>query len=61
VVVTCSCAPYAIDISGIIHLSNALTRVEERLSKLACDCYFVALWEVAENAFVRVLLPTQKG
>jgi hypothetical protein len=38
VLVACSWAPVAIDISGIIHLSNALTRVEERLSKLACDC-----------------------
>jgi hypothetical protein len=38
VIVACSCYPVAIDISGIIHLSNALTRVEERLSKLVCDC-----------------------
>ena len=34
----CSWATVAINISGIIRLSNALTRVEERLSKLACDC-----------------------
>ena len=38
VIVACSCQPVAVDISGIIRLSNALTRVEERLSKLACDC-----------------------
>jgi len=36
--VACSWATVAINISGIIRLSNALTRVEERLSKLACDC-----------------------
>jgi hypothetical protein len=32
------CSPVAIDINGIIRLSNALTRVEERLSKLVDDC-----------------------
>jgi hypothetical protein len=41
VIVACSCEPIAIDISGIIHLSNALTRVEERLSKLVNDCVSV--------------------
>jgi hypothetical protein len=33
-VVGCSLAPIAVDISGIIRLSNALTRVEERLSRV---------------------------
>ena len=36
-IVACSWAPVAIDISGIIRLSNALTRVEERLSKVVSD------------------------
>lgn len=34
VVVGCSYAPIAVDCSGIIHLSNTLTRIEERLSRL---------------------------
>lgn len=34
VIVSCSYAPIAVDCSGIIRLSNALTRVEERLSRL---------------------------
>ena len=34
VVVGCSFAPIAVDVRGIIRLSNALTRVEERLSML---------------------------
>jgi hypothetical protein len=38
VIVACSCQPVVIDISGIIRLSNALTRVEERLSKVLSDC-----------------------
>jgi hypothetical protein len=38
VIVACSCNPVAIDISGTIRLSNALTRVEESLSKLVHDC-----------------------
>ena len=41
VIVACSCQPVAIDISGIIRLSNALTRVEERLSKIVYDCLSV--------------------
>ena len=41
VIVACSCHPVAVDISGIIRLSNALTRVEERLSKLVYDCLSV--------------------
>jgi hypothetical protein len=39
VVVGCSLAPIAVDISGIIRLSNALTRVEERLSRVIEACY----------------------
>jgi hypothetical protein len=39
VVVGCSLAPIAADISGIIRLSNALTRVEERLSRIIEACY----------------------
>jgi hypothetical protein len=42
VIVACSWAPVAIDISGIIRLSNALTRVEERLSKIVYDCLSVS-------------------
>jgi hypothetical protein len=38
VVVGCSYAPIAIDINRVIRLSNALTRVEERLSRLLDDC-----------------------
>src|SRR6266487_1900242 len=38
VVVSCSYAPIAVDCGGIIHLSNALTRVEERLSRLIESC-----------------------
>jgi hypothetical protein len=34
VIVGCSYSPVAVDISGIIRLSNALTRVEERLTRL---------------------------
>ena len=41
VIVGCSCQPVAIDISGVIRLSNALTRVEERLSKIVYDCLSV--------------------
>lgn len=39
VVVGCSLTPIAVDIRGIIRLSNALTRVEERLSKVIEACY----------------------
>jgi hypothetical protein len=38
VIVGCSFNPIAIDINGIIQLSNALTRGEERLSKLLDGC-----------------------
>jgi hypothetical protein len=41
VIIACSCQPVAMDISGIIRLSNALTRVEERLSKIVYDCLSV--------------------
>jgi hypothetical protein len=37
VVVGCSYAPIATDIGGVIRLSNALTRVEERISRLVED------------------------
>jgi hypothetical protein len=40
VVVGCSLTPIAVDISGIIRLSNALTRVEERLSRVIEACYY---------------------
>jgi hypothetical protein len=42
VIVACSYSPVAVDISGIIRLSNALTRVEERLSKLLHDCLSIS-------------------
>lgn len=35
--VACSLAPVAVDIKGLIRLSNALTRVEERLAILLTD------------------------
>ena len=38
VVVGCSYNPIGVDIPGIITLSNTLTRVEERLSRLVEDC-----------------------
>jgi hypothetical protein len=37
VVVGCSPAPIAVDLAGIIRLSNALTRVEERLARILED------------------------
>jgi hypothetical protein len=39
VIVCCSYRPIAVDISGIIRLTEALTRVEERLSVLVNHCY----------------------
>ncbi len=41
VTVACSYAPIAIDIAGIIRLSSALTRVEERLAKYIGEAGFV--------------------
>jgi hypothetical protein len=38
IVVGCSYAPVAVDINGVIRLSNALAVVEERLSNLIDDC-----------------------
>jgi hypothetical protein len=38
VVVACSNAPIVTDTTGIIRLSNALTRVEERLSRIVDEC-----------------------
>ena len=38
VVVGCSYAPIATDVGGLILLSNALTRVEERISRLVDEC-----------------------
>jgi hypothetical protein len=38
VVVGCSFAPIAVDVMGIIRLSNVLTRVEERLSRVIESC-----------------------
>jgi hypothetical protein len=37
VIVGCSYTPIAVDINGVIRLSNALTIIEERLSKLIDD------------------------
>jgi hypothetical protein len=45
VVVGCSYSPIVVDVPGIIRLSNALTRVEERLSRLVEDCYKMKLVE----------------
>jgi hypothetical protein len=38
VVIACSNAPVAVDTHGLIRLSNALTRVEERLSRVVDEC-----------------------
>lgn len=38
VIVGCSYAPIAVDTSGIIRLSNVLTRIEERLCRLIDSC-----------------------
>jgi hypothetical protein len=38
VIVGCSYEPVAVDINGIIRLSNALTRTEEHLTKLVENC-----------------------
>jgi hypothetical protein len=38
VVVACSNAPVAVDTHGLIRLSSALTRVEERLSRVVDEC-----------------------
>jgi hypothetical protein len=39
VIVGCTYSPIAVDIPSIIRFSNALTRVEERLSRLVEECY----------------------
>jgi hypothetical protein len=38
VVVACSVAPVAVDTFGLLRLSNALTRLEERLSRIIDEC-----------------------
>ena len=38
VIVGCSYAPIATDVGGVIRLTNALSRVEERISRLLDDC-----------------------
>jgi hypothetical protein len=38
VIVGCSYAPIATDVGGVIRLTNALTRVEEKISRLLDDC-----------------------
>jgi hypothetical protein len=38
VIVACSNAPIVTDTTGLIRLSNALTRVEERLSRIVDEC-----------------------
>jgi hypothetical protein len=38
VVVGCSYVPIATDVGGVIRLSNALSKVEERISRLVDDC-----------------------
>lgn len=37
IVISCSFHPFPLDISGIIDLSNVLTRIEERISKMIHD------------------------
>jgi hypothetical protein len=37
IVISCSIHPFPLDISGIIDLSNVLTRIEERISKMIHD------------------------
>jgi hypothetical protein len=52
VVVGCSYTPIALDICGVIRLSNALTRVEERLSRLPDDCK-----KVTSNEYESMSIP----
>jgi hypothetical protein len=56
IVIGCSYAPIAIDIGGVIRLSNALTRVEERLSRLVDDCAKV----VSGNEYESSAIPEHK-
>lgn len=37
VVIGCSCSPVAVDISGVIRLSNALTLIHDRLQRMVND------------------------
>jgi hypothetical protein len=57
VVVGCSYAPIALDINGVIRLSNALTRVEERLSRLVHDCTKV----ISGNEYESPVIPEHKN
>jgi hypothetical protein len=62
VIVACSCYPVAIDISGIIRLSNALTRIEERLSKLVvCDCLNSSHATTEHYQQKEVIIPTHNN
>jgi hypothetical protein len=38
IIVGCSYAPIAADVGGVIRLSNALSKVEERISRLVDEC-----------------------
>ena len=62
VVVGCSYAPIAVDCGGIIRLSNALTRVEERLSRLIEKCNDSGLEESRSSSGCskRLLIPEHK-
>ena len=55
----CSLAPVAIDISGIIRLSNALTRVEERLSKVVHDCLGISADNSSKHN--KTIIPAHKS
>lgn len=45
IIIGCSYRPVAVNVSGIIRLSNALTRVEERLSRLVEECFRINMIE----------------
>jgi hypothetical protein len=59
IVISCSYHPFPLDISGIIDLSNVLTRIEERISKMVHDSmneiFFSNVMERPE-----IIIPTYK-
>ncbi len=57
VVVGCSYAPIAVDCPGIIRLSNALTRVEEKISRLVERCNDTRSENCINNGNGSLLIP----
>lgn len=52
VIVGCTYAPIAVDIAGVIRLSNALTRVEERLSRVIEQDGLVVNWNPSRTGLI---------